>query len=215
MLNLCVQKTPKQGFMKNHFIQEWLFYFFFQPVKLFIDLFLCFYAFFSYFFTQLFFFFCTLWCVYFCVVCSLALVNTRMQLHNLVCVSVGSDSRLWLLSSSSVISEPEGFCAEKLICSIHADSRWPLSCWWARCAFSPQITYTIAKTYQPPKPGSVLSFQNAALGSVGESVMYAPSCIHDYRFASWHWNKTFPVSQSVCSCLVLKNKEGHFNSEGF
>lgn len=31
-----------------------------------------------------------------------------------------------------------------------------------------QMTYTIAKTYQPPKPGSVLSFQNAALGSVGE-----------------------------------------------
>ncbi|KAM8869688.1 myotubularin-related protein 11 [Spinachia spinachia] len=29
-----------------------------------------------------------------------------------------------------------------------------------------EITYTIAKTYQPPKPGSVLSFQNAALGSV-------------------------------------------------
>uniref|UniRef100_A0A3P9KTN6 Myotubularin related protein 11 n=1 Tax=Oryzias latipes TaxID=8090 RepID=A0A3P9KTN6_ORYLA len=29
-----------------------------------------------------------------------------------------------------------------------------------------EITYTIAKTYQPLKPGSVLSFQNAALGSV-------------------------------------------------
>ncbi|XP_033836611.1 myotubularin-related protein 11 [Periophthalmus magnuspinnatus] len=29
-----------------------------------------------------------------------------------------------------------------------------------------QMTYTIAKTYQPLKPGSVLSFQNAALGSV-------------------------------------------------
>ncbi|TNN02147.1 hypothetical protein fugu_009634 [Takifugu bimaculatus] len=29
-----------------------------------------------------------------------------------------------------------------------------------------EITYTIARTYQPPKPGSVLSFQNAALGSV-------------------------------------------------
>ncbi|XP_075899452.1 myotubularin-related protein 11 isoform X1 [Nelusetta ayraudi] len=29
-----------------------------------------------------------------------------------------------------------------------------------------EMTYTIAKTYQPPKPGSVLSFQNAALGSV-------------------------------------------------
>ncbi|MEQ2265914.1 hypothetical protein XENORESO_014660, partial [Xenotaenia resolanae] len=31
-----------------------------------------------------------------------------------------------------------------------------------------EITYTIAKTYQPLKPRSVLSFQNAALGSVGE-----------------------------------------------
>ncbi|MEQ2287999.1 hypothetical protein AMECASPLE_018500, partial [Ameca splendens] len=31
-----------------------------------------------------------------------------------------------------------------------------------------EITYTIAKTYQPLKPGSVLSFQNAALGSVGK-----------------------------------------------
>lgn len=29
-----------------------------------------------------------------------------------------------------------------------------------------EMTYTIAKTYQPLKPGSVLSFQNAALGSV-------------------------------------------------
>lgn len=29
-----------------------------------------------------------------------------------------------------------------------------------------EITYTIAKTYQPLKPGSVLSFQNVALGSV-------------------------------------------------
>lgn len=29
-----------------------------------------------------------------------------------------------------------------------------------------EITYTIAKTYQPLRPGSVLSFQNAALGSV-------------------------------------------------
>ncbi|XP_063343029.1 myotubularin-related protein 11 [Pelmatolapia mariae] len=29
-----------------------------------------------------------------------------------------------------------------------------------------EMTYSIAKTYQPPKPGSVLSFQNAALGSV-------------------------------------------------
>ncbi|XP_071378093.1 myotubularin-related protein 11 [Centroberyx affinis] len=29
-----------------------------------------------------------------------------------------------------------------------------------------EITYTIAKTYQPLKPGTVLSFQNAALGSV-------------------------------------------------
>ncbi|CAG00931.1 unnamed protein product [Tetraodon nigroviridis] len=29
-----------------------------------------------------------------------------------------------------------------------------------------EITYTIARTYQPPKPGSVSSFQNAALGSV-------------------------------------------------
>ncbi|XP_062321416.1 myotubularin-related protein 11 [Osmerus eperlanus] len=29
-----------------------------------------------------------------------------------------------------------------------------------------EITYTIAKTYQPTKPGTVLSFQNAALGSV-------------------------------------------------
>ncbi|XP_072317147.1 myotubularin-related protein 11 [Eucyclogobius newberryi] len=29
-----------------------------------------------------------------------------------------------------------------------------------------QMTYTIAKSYQPLKPGSVLSFQNAALGSV-------------------------------------------------
>uniref|UniRef100_A0A3Q2Z8H6 Myotubularin related protein 11 n=1 Tax=Hippocampus comes TaxID=109280 RepID=A0A3Q2Z8H6_HIPCM len=29
-----------------------------------------------------------------------------------------------------------------------------------------EITHTIAKTYQPLKPGSVLSFQNAALGSV-------------------------------------------------
>uniref|UniRef100_A0A665UF01 Myotubularin phosphatase domain-containing protein n=1 Tax=Echeneis naucrates TaxID=173247 RepID=A0A665UF01_ECHNA len=29
-----------------------------------------------------------------------------------------------------------------------------------------EITYTIAKTYQPVKPGSILSFQNAALGSV-------------------------------------------------
>ncbi|XP_034030135.1 myotubularin-related protein 11 isoform X2 [Thalassophryne amazonica] len=29
-----------------------------------------------------------------------------------------------------------------------------------------EITYTIAKTYQPHKPGSVLSFQNTALGSV-------------------------------------------------
>lgn len=37
------------------------------------------------------------------------------------------------------------------------------------CGSPSQITYTIARTYQPPKPGSVLSFQNAALGSVGES----------------------------------------------
>ncbi|KAL2084410.1 hypothetical protein ACEWY4_019928 [Coilia grayii] len=29
-----------------------------------------------------------------------------------------------------------------------------------------EITYTIAKTYQPLKPGTVLSFQNAALGSI-------------------------------------------------
>uniref|UniRef100_A0A8C5G5A2 Myotubularin phosphatase domain-containing protein n=1 Tax=Gouania willdenowi TaxID=441366 RepID=A0A8C5G5A2_GOUWI len=29
-----------------------------------------------------------------------------------------------------------------------------------------EMTHTIARTYQPPKPGSVLSFQNAALGSV-------------------------------------------------
>lgn len=51
---------------------------------------------------------------------------------------------------------------------IDVEIEWPLSCWWALCGFPPQITYTIAKTYQPPKPGSVLSFQNAALGSVGE-----------------------------------------------
>ncbi|KAF5885852.1 myotubularin-related protein 11-like, partial [Clarias magur] len=29
-----------------------------------------------------------------------------------------------------------------------------------------EITYTIAKTYQPLKPGTILSFQNAALGSI-------------------------------------------------
>lgn len=29
-----------------------------------------------------------------------------------------------------------------------------------------EITYTIAKTYQPHKPGTILSFQNAALGSI-------------------------------------------------
>eukprot|EP00064_Thunnus_orientalis_P015485 superscaffoldBa00002874_g15538 len=38
-----------------------------------------------------------------------------------------------------------------------------------------EMTYTIAKTYQPLKPGSVLSFQNAALGSLKcESVNHFP-----------------------------------------
>ncbi|KAJ8277827.1 hypothetical protein GJAV_G00080520 [Gymnothorax javanicus] len=47
-----------------------------------------------------------------------------------------------------------------------------LFCTHFRVAFVPQdwqkpdITYSIAKTYQPLKPGTVLSFQNAALGSV-------------------------------------------------
>lgn len=49
---------------------------------------------------------------------------------------------------------------------------------------SPQMTYTIAKTYQPPKPGSVLSFQNAALGSVGER--HSPSS----------WKMTWKVVRS-------------------
>lgn len=46
----------------------------------------------------------------------------------------------------------------------------------------PQITYTIAKTYQPLKPGSVLSFQNAALGSVGEHATHAEAPFFEYFY---------------------------------
>lgn len=64
----------------------------------------------------------------------------------------------------------------------------------------PQITYTIARTYQPPRPGSVLSFQNAALGSVGESAasrrpvgMLAPALSGPSRPASGTLRRPCPV----------------------
>lgn len=45
------------------------------------------------------------------------------------------------------------------------------------CDSPSQITYAIARTYQPPKPGSVLSLQNAALGSVGECAALLPFAV--------------------------------------
>ncbi len=47
-----------------------------------------------------------------------------------------------------------------------------------------QITYTIAKTYQPLKPGTILSFQNAALGSIGE-LLIINTKIHYDNDGSW------------------------------
>lgn len=95
-----------------------------------------------------------------------------------------------------------GYChpvgAQRLIRTIDIDveSWWPLPRWWTRCGLPPQITYTIAKTYQPPKPGSVLSFQNAALGSVGES-LNAFSLVYS------------DADQSVCHPAATSSHRGH------
>lgn len=50
-----------------------------------------------------------------------------------------------------------------------------------------QITYTIAKTYQPLKPGTLLSFQNSALGSIGELFIIIICILKEIKFGETYY----------------------------
>lgn len=72
----------------------------------------------------------------------------------------------WIRGSGSRRSVHQLICATCHCAALKADDLCHVD--GPAVVSPPQITYTIAKTYQPLRPGSVLSFQNAALGSVGE-----------------------------------------------
>ncbi|KAG7216509.1 hypothetical protein INR49_001995 [Caranx melampygus] len=90
-------------------------------------------------------------------------VNARSRdVFGLRCLPVGPNRTKLVTPNSSLKFTPEElvlYCRDMRVICFLFDRLTP-------DAQVIEITYTIAKTYQPLKPGSVLSFQNAALGSV-------------------------------------------------
>lgn len=87
-------------------------------------------------------------------------VNKKSCFFKLDCVVTASSTRAILtIPTANLELEVFALMFQAFIVDEHSNDA-TLTCF--------QITYTIAKTYQPLKPGTILSFQNAALGSIGE-----------------------------------------------